>query len=165
MKIILTVCSLLSALRIVCVSCCRVFVDGALASFPLVHGFRSLLVENTAFGSCVYYDVQTVCKQLSVEKWTESRAMFPLRHSFSPHSPTREVIPSTRLQSLFFFCLDIAVFAKYVWSLKPLRGISGCFDSNYHKNKCLNLVWGFKLLQKHVLCTRRAAQWSRQSRK
>lgn len=127
-KTILTFCSLLSALSIFCVTYCRAFVVGVLASFPLVHGFRSLLVENTVFGSCVYYDVQTVCKQLSVYKWMESRAKFPLRHSFSPQSPAQEVIPSTSLQHLCFYLFFFLFWiSQYLQNTSGLSTLSGGF--------------------------------------
>lgn len=49
--------------------------------------------------------VQTVCKQLSVQKWMKSRAKFPPRPGVCPEGLTHKVIPSTGSQSLFWVCV------------------------------------------------------------
>ncbi|KAK9519688.1 hypothetical protein VZT92_022399 [Zoarces viviparus] len=81
---------------------CRVVIITGLPSLPLslLHQYGALLAENMVFTPCVYYDVQTVCKQPSVYKWMKSRAKFPLRHEVCPEGLTQKVIPSTGVQSL-----------------------------------------------------------------
>ena len=46
--------------------CCVVIITSRPLSLSARHRFGAQLGENMVFASCVYYEVQTVCKQPSV---------------------------------------------------------------------------------------------------
>lgn len=75
---------------------------------------------------CVYYDVQTACKQLSVKERMVNRAKFPLRHKLCPAGLTQKVIPSSGLQTLCSFCLEAVVFRRPSCAPEQICGLLVC---------------------------------------